>query len=90
MSEGEFSVRVSFLEIYNEELFDLLSPVEDQNKLRLFEDSTRKGSVVIQGLEEVIVRSKVHRPAAGNPFPPVPVVGPAWLTYGGRVRCTTL
>ena len=38
----EFSVRVSFLEIYNEELFDLLSPSLDSQKMRLFEDSTRK------------------------------------------------
>ena len=41
-SEGyEFSVRVSLLEIYNEELFDLLS-TDDSAKLRIFEDSTRK------------------------------------------------
>jgi len=38
----EFSVRVSFLEIYNEELFDLLSLSMDNQKMRLFEDSTRK------------------------------------------------
>lgn len=54
----EFSVMVSFLELYNEELFDLLSPSEDLSKLRLFEDSARKGSVVIQGLEEIAVHSK--------------------------------
>eukprot|EP00043_Microstomoeca_roanoka_P016081 m.162442 g.162442 ORF g.162442 m.162442 type:complete len:193 (+) comp16388_c0_seq31:742-1320(+) len=52
---NEYSVRVSFLEIYNEELFDLLS-ASDQ-KLRLFEDARNKGSVVIQGLEEVIVKT---------------------------------
>lgn len=56
--DSEYSVRVSFLEIYNEELFDLLSPAEDQQKLRLFEDVARKGSVVIQGLEEVAVHNK--------------------------------
>ncbi|KAA0195429.1 hypothetical protein HAZT_HAZT002146 [Hyalella azteca] len=43
----EFTMRVSFLELYNEELFDLL-----------YEDSSRKGSCIIQGLEEVLVRSK--------------------------------
>ncbi|KFM76066.1 Kinesin-like protein KIF11-B, partial [Stegodyphus mimosarum] len=37
----EFSVRVSFLELYNEELFDLLSSTE-LSRLRLFEDSNRK------------------------------------------------
>ena len=55
---AEFSVRVSFLEIYNEELFDLLGSGLDTQKLRLFEDTARKGSVVIQGLEEMIVHSK--------------------------------
>lgn len=56
----EFSVRVSFLELYNEELFDLLAPIEDTKTktLRLFEDSHRKGSVIIQGLEEVLVNNK--------------------------------
>lgn len=58
LSECEYSVRVSFLEIYNEELFDLLSPSLDNQKMRLFEDSARKGSVVIQGLEELVVHDK--------------------------------
>ncbi|XP_054720826.1 kinesin-like protein KIF11 [Uloborus diversus] len=53
----EFTVRVSFLELYNEELFDLLSLTE-LSRLRLFEDSSKKGSVIIQGLEEVKVDSK--------------------------------
>ena len=35
-------MRVSFLEIYNEELFDLLSLSMDNQKMRLFEDSARK------------------------------------------------
>ena len=39
-------MRVSFLELYNEELFDLLSTTEDNSKLRIFEDSTRKVSLV--------------------------------------------
>ena len=30
----EFTVQVSFLEIYNEELLDLLSPTDDSSKLR--------------------------------------------------------
>ena len=41
---SDFSVRVSMLELYNEELFDLLSPHDSTQKLRLFEDSTRKVS----------------------------------------------
>ena len=44
-SEGyEYSVRVSLLEIYNEELIDLLS-TDDSAKLRIFEDSARKVSI---------------------------------------------
>ena len=46
--EAEFSVRVSFLELYNEDIFDLLSATDDLTKLRLYEDSARKGSVIIQ------------------------------------------
>jgi len=56
--EAEFSVRVSYLELYNEEIFDLLSPADDTTRLRLYEDSTKKGSVIIQGLEEVQVHNK--------------------------------
>ncbi|XP_033098854.1 kinesin-like protein KIF11 [Anneissia japonica] len=56
--EVEFSIRVSYLELYNEELFDLLAPTDDTPRLRIFEDATRKGSVVIQGLEEVVVHNK--------------------------------
>lgn len=54
----EFTIRVSFLELYNEELFDLLSASEDTTRLKIFEDSTKKGSVIIQGLEEITVHSK--------------------------------
>ncbi|XP_045585381.2 kinesin-like protein KIF11 [Procambarus clarkii] len=58
MQKLEFTMRVSFLELYNEELFDLLSAHDDMSKLRLYEDASRKGSCIIQGLEEVLVRSK--------------------------------
>mmetsp|Transcript_27007 Transcript_27007/g.59061 ORF Transcript_27007/g.59061 Transcript_27007/m.59061 type:complete len:1042 (+) Transcript_27007:153-3278(+) len=51
------TVKVSFLELYNEELTDLLSFDDDKDiskKLRLLED---RSGVNVQGLEEVIVRS---------------------------------
>lgn len=51
-------VRVSFLELYNEELYDLLGSSEDPSRLRIFEDASRKGSVIVSGLEEVAVRSR--------------------------------
>ncbi|XP_067466910.1 kinesin-like protein KIF11 isoform X2 [Thunnus thynnus] len=55
----EFSVKVSLLEIYNEELFDLLSPSEDVNeRLQLFDDPRNKRGVVVKGLEEVTVHNK--------------------------------
>lgn len=55
--EAEFTVRVSFLELYNEELQDLLVPNNGkppETKLKLCEDA-KKGGVVCQGLEEVTV-----------------------------------
>ena len=54
-SGSEFTIRVSFLELYNEELQDLLSETSDgKGPLRLCED-TKKGGVVCQNLEEVTV-----------------------------------
>ncbi|XP_022161919.1 kinesin-like protein KIF11 [Myzus persicae] len=54
----EHTVRASFLELYNEDIFDLLSCTEEpSNKsLRIFEE--KKGSVIVRGLEEVIVSNK--------------------------------
>lgn len=57
LMEVEFSMRISYLELYNEELCDLLS-TEDSTKIRIYDDSTKKGSVIIQGLEEIPVHSK--------------------------------
>ncbi|KAK6094660.1 Kinesin- motor protein [Batrachochytrium dendrobatidis] len=52
---AEYSVRVSFIELYNEEINDLLSPEDDNRKLKIFDD--RKGSTLIQGLEEILVKN---------------------------------
>ncbi|XP_075902228.1 kinesin-like protein KIF11 isoform X2 [Nelusetta ayraudi] len=55
----EFSVKVSLLEIYNEELFDLLSPNEDVGeRLQLFDVIRNKRGVLVKGLEEVTVHNK--------------------------------
>ena len=51
-SNLEFTIRVSFLELYNEELQDLLS-TDTEKKLRLCED-VKKG-LICQNLEEVPV-----------------------------------
>jgi kinesin family protein 11 len=48
----EFTVRVSFLELYNEELVDLLGTTMEP--LKIFDDYTRKG-VTVYNLEEVPV-----------------------------------
>uniref|UniRef100_UPI00398F01B4 kinesin-like protein KIF11 n=1 Tax=Pristiophorus japonicus TaxID=55135 RepID=UPI00398F01B4 len=59
-SQGiEFSVKVSLLEIYNEELFDLLSPSSDvSERLQMFDDPRNKRGVIIKGLEEISVHNK--------------------------------
>ncbi|XP_069467469.1 kinesin-like protein KIF11 [Ambystoma mexicanum] len=55
----EFSVKVSLLEIYNEELFDLLSPCPDVGeRLQMFDDPRNKRGVIIKGLEEITVHNK--------------------------------
>lgn len=62
MLEGsEFTLRVSFMELYNEELRDLNAPdvanLDDLPTLRIFDDASRKGGVVVQGQEETHILS---------------------------------
>jgi kinesin family member 11 len=51
--EMEYSVKISFLELYNEQLDDLLVSGENTPELRLCED--KKRGVVVQNLENVLV-----------------------------------
>jgi len=52
----EYTVKVSFLELYNEELQDLLSATDDI-KLRILDDKSRMGTgVACHNLEEVMVK----------------------------------
>jgi kinesin family protein 11 len=53
-SSNEYTVRVSFLELYNEELVDLLG--NSAEGLKIFEDNGRKG-VTVHNLEEVPVNN---------------------------------
>ncbi|GFR47811.1 hypothetical protein Agub_g9588 [Astrephomene gubernaculifera] len=56
-NNADSTVKVTFLELYNEELTDLLSfddVKDDSKRLRLLED---RNGVVVQGLEEVVVKS---------------------------------
>ena len=55
--DAVFEVRVSFLELYNEEIYDLLSVADNNTGLMSLHYSNRKGSV-LQGQEEVLVSSK--------------------------------
>jgi len=52
--DSEYSVKVSFIELYNEELRDLLSAEEDK-KVKVFDEVGRKGGVIIQGMEETLL-----------------------------------
>jgi len=61
LENQQYIVRVNFLELYNEELFDLLTDDKDvSSKIKLYEDMTKKGSVIIHGLEEVTVHNKAE------------------------------
>ncbi|ETM47628.1 hypothetical protein L914_07699 [Phytophthora nicotianae] len=54
----EFSVRVSFLQLYNEELKDLLDPDTDK-KLRLMED-VKRGGIYCMNLLEITATTAKH------------------------------
>lgn len=58
--QTEYTIRVSYLELYNEEAYDLLSPLSDNTKLRIYNDTERKGSVIISGLVEIVVKTKAE------------------------------
>ncbi|KAF7537095.1 hypothetical protein G7054_g3955 [Neopestalotiopsis clavispora] len=49
----ESSVKCSFIELYNEELRDLIAR-EENTKLKIFDDTSRKGhaTTIVQGMEE--------------------------------------
>ncbi|KAL9597025.1 MAG: hypothetical protein Q9219_005400 [cf. Caloplaca sp. 3 TL-2023] len=56
--ETETSVKCSFIELYNEELRDLVA-IDDTTKLKIYEDTQRKGNgaTVVQGMEESYIKS---------------------------------
>ncbi|KAJ4374089.1 Kinesin- motor protein [Neocucurbitaria cava] len=59
--ETENSVKCSFIELYNEELRDLLSS-DDSVKLKIFEDNSKKGhsTTMVQGMEECHLKTAVQ------------------------------
>ena len=56
--DAECSVKCSFIELYNEELRDLVSN-DDNVKLKIYDDNSKKGhsSTVVQGMEESHIKS---------------------------------
>jgi kinesin family protein 11 len=66
---AEFSVKCSYVELYNEELRDLLASDFHQpvalggtaqgvpGGLKIYDDANKKGGVTIQGLEETSIRN---------------------------------
>ncbi|KAI1477098.1 kinesin-domain-containing protein [Daldinia eschscholtzii] len=51
-------VKCSFIELYNEELRDLIS-VEENTKLKIFDDASRRGhaTTVVQGMQETHIKN---------------------------------
>eukprot|EP00190_Bangiopsis_sp_CCMP1999_P000775 CAMPEP_0198735246 /NCGR_PEP_ID=MMETSP1475-20131203/58155_1 /TAXON_ID= ORGANISM="Unidentified sp., Strain CCMP1999" /NCGR_SAMPLE_ID=MMETSP1475 /ASSEMBLY_ACC=CAM_ASM_001111 /LENGTH=767 /DNA_ID=CAMNT_0044498867 /DNA_START=54 /DNA_END=2357 /DNA_ORIENTATION=- len=55
-SSSEYSVRVSHLELYNEQVTDLLTNFEDAEKLRIYDDE--KSGTFVSGLAELTVQDE--------------------------------
>ncbi|KAG9242122.1 P-loop containing nucleoside triphosphate hydrolase protein [Calycina marina] len=60
LADTEASVKCSFIELYNEELRDLIS-ADENVKLKIFDDNSKKGhsSTLVQGMEESHIKSAV-------------------------------
>ena len=58
INETENSVKCSFIELYNEELRDLLA-ADENTKLKIFDDAQKKGygGTIVQGVEESHIKS---------------------------------
>ncbi|CZR56168.1 probable kinesin-related protein bimC [Phialocephala subalpina] len=58
IDDAESSVKCSFIELYNEELRDLISP-DDKAKLKIYDEKNTKGhaTTIVQGMEECHIKS---------------------------------
>lgn len=58
IDDTENCVKCSFIELYNEELRDLIS-VEESAKLKIFDDTSRRGhaTTIVQGMEEKHIKN---------------------------------
>ncbi|KAI1004421.1 Kinesin-like protein [Podosphaera aphanis] len=62
INDAEWSVKCSFIELYNEELRDLISP-DDNARLKIYDDNSNKkgySSTIVQGMEETHIKSAVE------------------------------
>lgn len=61
LDDTEHCVKVSFIELYNEELRDLLS-VEESAKLKIYDDASRRGhaGTMVQGMEEKHIKNSAE------------------------------
>lgn len=56
---SESTVRISFIELYNEEMKDLLSDSNNSHLLKIYDDRNMKGSTIIQNLtQRTVVNEK--------------------------------
>lgn len=58
LDDAESTIKCSFIELYNEELRDLLT-ADESVKLKIYEDTTRRGhsATVVQGMEEKHIKN---------------------------------
>merc|ERR1719316_1979628 len=56
-AQGEVRVAMSYLQIYQERVFDLLQPAQYAENLKLRDDASKPGGVVVEGLTEAPCRS---------------------------------
>lgn len=62
ISDAESSVKCSFIELYNEELRDLIS-LQENSKLKIYDDNSGKkghGTTIVQGMEESHIKTAIE------------------------------
>ncbi|KKA26566.1 hypothetical protein TD95_004258 [Thielaviopsis punctulata] len=61
LDNSEYLIKCSFIELYNEELRDLVTS-DDSVKLKIYEDNSRRGhsTTVVQGVEEKFIKNAVE------------------------------
>ncbi|KAF5273641.1 hypothetical protein FQR65_LT04641 [Abscondita terminalis] len=55
--QQQYTVQCSYLEIYNEDLRDLLSVNDDPSRIKIYDDTRNKGAVMVQQIEETTIHN---------------------------------